>query len=167
MIDALFPGASHLQNPHPIVVHFPIAFLYGAALFYFAAWIVRRDSIAWAALSLLALGLATSLIALATGLWSSGGVMLDPSVKENVMEPHMRLMIAMAAVTAVLTLWAFIRRPMPSSGGRYLFLFGLLLMIVLLTKGADYGGMMVFDYNGGGGACSQPIPYNPNGAPIR
>jgi uncharacterized membrane protein len=166
VLDRFFPGASHLQNPHPLVVHFPIAFLYGAALLYFLASITRRDSIAWAALWFLVLGLATAIVAVATGWWSAGGVMLDPSVKENVLEPHKRLMFATSALAALLTLWAIIKRPMPASSSRYLFLLGLLVMIGLLSKGADYGGIMVYDYNGGGGACPQPIPYVPNAAPL-
>jgi uncharacterized membrane protein len=149
------------------VVHFPIAFLYGAALLYFIAWIARRDSIAWAALWLLALGLLSAAIAVGTGWWSAGGVMLDPSVKENVLEPHMRLMFATSALAALLTVWAIIKRPMPVSAARYFFLFGLLVMIALMTKGADYGGIMVYDYNGGGAACSQPIPYVAGRAPMR
>jgi uncharacterized membrane protein len=167
VLARFLPGADHLQNPHPLVVHFPIAFLYGAALLYFIAWMARRDSIAWAALWLLALGLLSAAIAVGTGWWSAGGVMLDPSVKENVLEPHMRLMFATSALAALLTLWAVIRRPMPVSAARYFFLFGLLVMIALMTKGADYGGIMVYDYNGGGGACSQPIPYVAGRAPMR
>jgi len=167
MLARFLPGAEHLQNPHPLVVHFPIAFLYGAALLYFLAWVARRDAIAWVALWLLVLGLIAGAIAVATGWWSAGGVMLDPSVKENVLEPHKRLMLATSAIAALLTLWALIQRPMPASALRYLFLFGLLVMIALMTKGADYGGIMVYDYNGGGGACRQPIPYVPNGAPVR
>jgi uncharacterized membrane protein len=165
VLGHFLPGAAHLQNPHPLVVHFPIAFLYGAALLYFVAWLTRRDSIAWAALWLLVLGLISGGVAVATGWWSAGGVMLDPSVKENVLEPHMRLMFATSAIAALLTLWAIIKRPMPSSASRYLFLFGLFVMVVLMTKGADYGGMMVYDYNGGGGACPQPIQYKAGGSP--
>ena len=167
MLARFLPGADHLQNPHPLVVHFPIAFLYGAALLYFIAWLMRRDSIAWAALWFLELGLISAAIALGTGWWSASGVMLDPSVKENVLEPHMRLMFAASAVAALLTLWAIIQRPMPASALRYVFLFGLVLMIALMTKGADYGGIMVYDYNGGGGACPQPIPYVSGRAPLR
>src|SRR5271169_4750265 len=69
MLARLLPGADHLQNPHPLAVHFPIAFLYGAALLYFVAWLSRRDSIAWAALWFLVLGLITAAIALGTGGW--------------------------------------------------------------------------------------------------
>jgi uncharacterized membrane protein len=167
VLARFLPGADHLQNPHPLVVHFPIAFLYGAALLYFLAWATRRDAIAWAALWFLVLGLVSGVVAVGTGWWSAGGVMLDPSVKENVLEPHMRLMFATSALAAILTLWAIIKRPMPTSASRYFFLFGLLLMIALMTKGADYGGIMVYDYNGGGGACRQPITYTPNGAAVR
>jgi uncharacterized membrane protein len=167
VLARFLPGASHLQNPHPLVVHFPIAFLYGAALLYFIAWMARRDSIAWAALWFLVLGLISAAIAVGTGWWSAGGVMLDPSVKENVLEPHLRLMFATCAMAALLTLWALVKRPMPVSASRYFFLFGLLVMIALMTKGADYGGIMVYDYNGGGGACPQPIPYVSDRAPVR
>jgi uncharacterized membrane protein len=34
MVGILFPGVQNVQNIHPLVVHFPIAFLLGAALFY-------------------------------------------------------------------------------------------------------------------------------------
>jgi uncharacterized membrane protein len=167
VLARFLPGADHLQNPHPLVVHFPIAFLYGAALLYFIAWLARRDTIAWTGLWFLVLGVLACVIAVSTGWWSAGGVMLDPSVKANVLQPHMRLMFATSALAALLGLWAIIKRPMPTAASRYFFLFGLLLMIVLMTKGADYGGIMVYDYNGGGGACAQPIPFVSGRAPVR
>jgi uncharacterized membrane protein len=167
VLARLLPGADHLQNPHPLVVHFPIAFLYGAALLYFVAWSARREAIAWAAMWFLVLGVLSAAVAVGTGWYSAGGVMLDPSVKENVLEPHMRLMFATSTIGALLAVWAIIKRPMPASPSRYLFFFGLVVMIALMTKGADYGGIMVYDYNGGGGACRQPIPYVANGAPAQ
>ena len=33
MVEALLLGVKHLQNIHPLLDHFPIAFLMGAALF--------------------------------------------------------------------------------------------------------------------------------------
>ena len=167
MLARFLPGLDHLQNPHPVVVHFPIAFLYGATFLYAIAMLMRRDSIAWAALCFLIFGLLAGVVAAATGWWSASGVMLDPAVKENVLEPHMRLMYATTAIAAALTLWAIIARPMPASSIRYLFMFGLIVMIALMTKGADFGGIMVYDYNGGGGACPQPIPYVSGRAPMR
>ncbi len=164
MLDRFFPGAQHLQNPHPLVVHFPIAFLYGAALLYLVAWISRRESVAWCALWLLVLGVIGAAVSIATGLYAREGVMVAQGVRENVLRPHMWTMIAASALAALLLLWALIRRPMPSAG-RLLFMAGLLAVVILIAKGADWGGLMVYDYNAGGGACSQPIDYNPTGAP--
>jgi len=65
VLGHFLPGAEHLQNPHPLVVHFPIAFFYGAAMLYFIAWIARRDSIAWIAFWMLALGLMAGIVAVA------------------------------------------------------------------------------------------------------
>ena len=53
LLTKLFPGIEHLQNIHPLVVHFPIAFLVGAGLFYVLTLIFRRDALAITAFSLL------------------------------------------------------------------------------------------------------------------
>ncbi len=34
LLQVLLPGAQHLQNLHPLIVHFPIVFLISAALLY-------------------------------------------------------------------------------------------------------------------------------------
>ena len=52
MLKLLFPGVDHLQNIHPLVVHFPIAFLIGSALLYALALLLRRDVLATSALAL-------------------------------------------------------------------------------------------------------------------
>jgi hypothetical protein len=32
-------------------------------------------------------------------------------------------------------------------------------LLVVMSFGADYGARMVYDYNAGGDACSQPIEF--------
>jgi hypothetical protein len=44
--------------------------------------------------------------------------------------------------------------------GRGVFLATLVVVVALIAKGADYGGRMVYDYNAGGNACSQPIEFS-------
>jgi hypothetical protein len=52
-------------------------------------------------------------------------------------------------------------RPVGDRGAALLFfLFLLFLLLASLTKGADYGGRMVYDYNAGGNACGQPIDFS-------
>ena len=154
----MLPGAQHLQNLHPLVIHFPIAFLMGAALLYVAAWLLKRDSFAHSAFVVLVLGALSLTVAVATGLYAEQGVMLSLSVREHLLQPHKAAMLATLAVGTMLTIWAVVARPFPKKG-RPLFLFLLLVMIGAMTVGADFGGRMVYDYNAGGNACRQPIQF--------
>lgn len=158
MIDRILPGASHLQNLHPLFVHFPIAFLYGAALLYFVASIRASESLKWAALWMLVLSALGAAASLATGLYAAPGLMVSVSVRHELLAHHKHLMIAASAMTGILTMWALATRPMPTRG-RYIFLAGLAAIVALIAIGADLGGQMVYDYNAGGSACSQPIDY--------
>lgn len=158
MLERVFPGASHLQNFHPIVVHFPIAFLCGAALLYFLAAAIGSESLKWAAFWSLILGTLAAAVSIATGLEAGEGVMVAESVRTALLDHHKHLMIATGVIAAAMTIWALVARPMPSRF-RWAFLVGLLVMCGVLARGADYGGRMVYDYNAGGNACGQPIDF--------
>ena len=154
----MLPGAQHLQNIHPLVIHFPIAFLMGAALLYVAAWMLKSDRFAQSAFVMLVLGALSLVAAVATGLYAEQGVMVHLSVRTQLLAPHKRLMLVTSGLCVVLTGWAVMVRPFPKRG-RLPFLFLLLVMIGVMTVGADFGGRMVYDYNAGGSACRQPIQF--------
>ena len=154
-----FPGAQHLQNIHPLVVHFPIALLFAAMLIYWLGVFARREAWQWSGLWMLVLGALGAAAATATGLYAAPGVMLAPSVKTVLLANHKRLMIAVAILSVVLALWAIAARPTPARG-RKVFLAMLVVVVALIAKGADYGGRMVYDYNAGGYACGQPIEFS-------
>ena len=154
----MLPGAQHLQNLHPLVIHFPIAFLMGAALLYVAAWMLKHDGFAQSAFVVLVMGALSLTVAVATGLYAEQGVMVSLSVREHLLQPHKTAMLATLAICMILTLWAMLARPFPKKG-RLLFLFLCLVMIGVMTAGADFGGRMVYDYNAGGNACRQPIQF--------
>lgn len=156
MLERILPGASDLQNIHPMLVHFPIAFLYGAALFYLLASISASEGLKWTALWMLMLGALGAAAALSSGLYAAPGLMVSESVRHELLRHHKHLMVAVSAVTGVLTIWALATRPMPTRG-RYLFLAGLIAVMWLIAAGADIGGEMVYGYNAGGSACPQPI----------
>jgi uncharacterized membrane protein len=159
MFEALFPGVAHLQNIHPLTVHFPIAFLAGALLFYALAWLLRRDRLAETAFACLALGALSALVSVGTGLYAEPGVMVSRSVRARLLHQHKELMLWTASLAVVLAAWATIFRPLPARG-RPLFFFLFLTMLVIMAFGSDYGARMVYDYNAGGNACPQPIEFN-------
>lgn len=159
MLDLTFPGVQHLQNVHPLVVHFPLALLPGATLFYLLAWLAGRESLAWTALWFLVLGTASGAVAAGTGLYASEGVMVDPTVREHLLNPHKLWMLGTLGSSAGLALWAVAGRPFPARG-RGVFVLLLLVVVALMAHGADYGGRLVYDYNAGGNACGQPIEFS-------
>jgi uncharacterized membrane protein len=152
-----FPGGAALQNLHPLVVHFPIAFLTAAMLLYWAAWITRRDDWAWPGLLMLACGAFGGLFAIITGLRARDSVMVAQSVRDHLLLRHEYTMIAAWALSLLALAWAWRARPLPRAG-RIGFMFLLLIMSLILAKGADYGGWMVFGYNAGG-SLPQPIEF--------
>jgi uncharacterized membrane protein len=158
MLETLFPGVQHLQNIHPLVVHFPIAFLTGAALIYFLSWIFRSETFAMGAFLILILGVFSAGVAVGTGLYAEPGVMISRSVREKLLESHERFMLVTFALSILLTFWAVMARPFPKKG-RPIFLILFVALLIIMSIGADYGARMVYDYNAGGRACPQPIDY--------
>ena len=156
MVERILPGASQLQNYHPLLVHFPIAFIYGASLLYFVAWITASEKLQWTALWMLVLAAVSAGSALVSGFYAAPGLMVSQSVRDQLLAHHKHLMVAASILTGVLSLWALTSRPMPTRA-RVLFIAGLLALMVLIAAGADLGGEMVFGYNAGGSACPQPI----------
>jgi uncharacterized membrane protein len=153
-----FRGLEALQNIHPLVVHYPVALLTLAALLYVVAWVSRRESWAWPALWMLALGTLGAAFAVWTGLRASAGVMVAQSVRDHILIHHKQVMIAVFAMSAVLSSWALSARPMPRRG-RAGFIVLMVAMALLLASGADYGAWMVYGYNAGG-SLPQPIEFS-------
>jgi uncharacterized membrane protein len=158
VLERILPGASQLQNYHPLLVHFPIAFIYGAALLYFVAWITASEKLQWTALWMLVLAALSAGLALASGFYAAPGLMVSQSVRDELLAHHKHLMVSASILVGVLTLWALASRPMPTRA-RVLFMAGLLALMVLIAAGADLGGEMVYTYNAGGSACPQPIDF--------
>ncbi len=158
MLERLLPGVAHLQNSHPLFVHFPIALLSAAVAFYVFAWIANSDRLAGVAFAALLAGTVGGAVAISTGLYANEGVMVARSVRAAILNEHKTLMLTTGGIALLLSVWAIIQRPFPRRA-RPLFLILLLIMVGVMLKGADDGGRMVYDYNAGGNACGQPIEY--------
>lgn len=107
----------------------------------------------------LALGALTAVLSAATGLYAGDGVMVAKSVRAHLLLAHKTWMLTIVAMSVALALWAAFAKGYPKKF-RALFVLSCLVMAAILAKGADYGGRMVYDYNAGGYACSQPIEFS-------
>ena len=158
MLERLLPGAAHLQNSHPLFVHFPIALLSAAVAFYVLAAIFRSDRLAAVAFAMLLAGTAGGAVAIGTGLYADQGVMVARSVRTAILNEHKALMLTTGGIALALSIWSLVQRPFPRRA-RPLFIILLFVMFAVMLKGADDGGRMVYDYNAGGNACGQPIEF--------
>jgi uncharacterized membrane protein len=129
-----------------------------AALFYLLALIFRKDTFATTAFFLLILGAISACVAAGTGLYAEDGVMVSFSVREHLLEHHEQLMLTTTGLSIILAVWAIIARPFPKKQ-RVIFILLFVVLLAVMTWGADYGARMVYDYNAGGNACSQPIEF--------
>lgn len=153
-----FRGLQAVQNLHPLVVHYPVALLTLAALLYLVAWLFKRESWARPALLMLVLGTLGAGLAVWTGLHASAGVMVAGSVREHILIHHQQVMIAVFAISVLLSGWALYAPPLPQHN-RAVFLALVVVMAFLIAKGTDYGAWMVYGYNAGG-ALPQPIEFS-------
>ena len=106
LIKTMLPGLQHLQNWHPLIVHFPIALLSGMALIYGASFAFRQHQWEKLAFGMLVLGTVTAGLAVWSGLNAQDGVMVARSVRAELINAHRTWMLATLGLSMALTLWA-------------------------------------------------------------
>ena len=153
----LFPGIRALaMNVHPMVVHFPIAFLSAFFLLDIIGVSFRRPAVRQVASWMLYLGAFGAVTAAAAGLIAAGSVPHGESVHE-VMEWHQRLMLGVSALAVVLAVWrAAVAGRCSSTMAQGLHLFLATLMITLMVLGTDLGGLMVYQHGVGVASLQSP-----------
>jgi predicted heme/steroid binding protein/uncharacterized membrane protein len=135
-----FPMAR--RHPHPMVVHFPIAFLMGASLFIFLYLLFKNPTFNTLSFYLLVLGAISSPFAVAAGLftwWINYRLKLTYYVKRKI-----QLAILLLILEILLILWYSLspRVSLPEIHPIYFILMLILTPIVGLL--GYYGGQMTF-----------------------
>lgn len=142
MQDSSFlEGISSLLNIHPLLVHFPIAFLSLFVVFDLLGTAIKKIELRHFSGYLLYLGTFFAVLTVLSGLNAAETVPHGHNVHE-IMERHEHLGISIAALAISLTTWR-LRRTV-EGWGIYNFLSVVLLGIIIL--GADLGGLMVYKY---------------------
>ena len=146
---ALLPGIRALaSNVHPLIVHFPIAFLTTYFLAEIAGLIMRSAGLRQLASGMLYLGAGAAVIAAAAGLIAAAEVPHGSQVHE-IMEWHQRLMLSVSIIAIVLALWRAFAGVTVSTMATGLSLFLSAAMMTLMVFGTDLGGFMVYRYGVG------------------
>jgi uncharacterized membrane protein len=131
-----FPMAK--RHPHPMVVHFPLAFLMASSLFVLLSLIFKNSSFEITSFYLLILGAVASPFAMATGFftwWVNYRLKLTLFVKRKI-----QLSILLLILEIILILW---RTSNPTVNNPLYFILIILLTPVVGLLGY-YGGQMTF-----------------------
>ncbi len=135
-------GVQEMINIHPLFVHFPIALLLAASMFYFLGSIFKKEELFVAGKWSLFLGTLGSGVAVWSGLQAAETVFHDEEI-HKIMMAHQYVGIAILVSSAALSLWVILsKKTIPSM--RLVFLGGLLILSVLIAQAADFGGRMVY-----------------------
>jgi uncharacterized membrane protein len=135
---------------HPVLIHFPIAFLLGGLLIDLVARFRPRESLTRAASGLLAAGVLSGVVAAFAGVVSYYTVPAHTEAAHGQMDMHLVLASAALVLFAVVAIARWRRRAQPAST---LALSTGLMSAALLIGAAFLGGKIV--YEGGAGVDPQ------------
>jgi len=144
-----FAGIEALgTNLHPLIVHFPIAFLTGFFLLELIGAVLRQPGLRHAASWMLYLGALGAIAAAAAGLVAEATVPHGSGV-HDIMEWHERLGLTIAGLSSVLAIWRLLSRERFSAMAEALHLFMGATVLAGIIFAADLGGLMVYQHGVG------------------
>lgn len=133
---------------HPLVIHFPIAFLLSSALLDIAAWVVKRPRLHDAAFGLLVLGTLGAGAAVLTGDAAHDAVKHLPGIVEP-LESHEKLGFFTLWTAVAASLLRLVARRENSRGAFFVVALLTALSLGLLVRTALYGGRLVYRHGAG------------------
>ncbi|MDF9392003.1 MULTISPECIES: DUF2231 domain-containing protein [Methylococcus] len=143
------PGLVALApNIHPLLVHFPIAFLNAFFLLDLIAVAMGKRELRMVASWMLYLGTLGAASAAAAGLYAASFVPHGEAVHE-ILEWHERLGLTVTSLALGLSLWRLIARYRFSGMANVFHLFLAGIMVTAMFFGADLGGLMVYQHGVG------------------
>lgn len=156
---AVMPGIAAMNNIHPMFVHFPIAFLLTFFILDVIASVANKDEWRNVAGWLLYLGAATGIVTVATGLYAAAIVPHGENV-HDIMEHHEQFGLAVLSLAFVLSLWRWLGGRFLRGGVNVLYLGVAAIMVICMSVGADFGGLMVYHYGVNVGVAEVPTTFD-------
>jgi uncharacterized membrane protein len=141
----MLPGLKSMLNLHPLFVHFPIAFWFGALLFEILAMWRSNNDLHRTAVRLLYLGTLAAFAAAFTGWLAQSSV--EPSLTiQRVFDIHETLMLIATSLASALSIYCFAKRADFSANSRRILLAGLIALAIVTIIGTDRGAQLVYQY---------------------
>ncbi len=145
IFSVLLPGISGIANIHPIIVHFPIAFLLMFFLIDLFGSLFKQQHWRQFSTGLLYLGTIAAAAAVAAGLAAKSSVEHGESV-HLIMERHETMGISVLCLAVLLSLWRLLSKETITGLSNILYLSLSTVLIGLMIIGADLGSLMVYKY---------------------
>ncbi|PPD41376.1 MAG: hypothetical protein CTY16_16015 [Methylobacter sp.] len=155
LFSTLMPGVSAMMNIHPVLVHFPIAFLLAFFAVDTVAVLAKKPSWREVASWFLYLGTVAAAFTVLAGLIAADTVPHGDNV-HAIMERHEHFGISVLSLATVLSLWRMKTGAALHGVANGLFLSAAAILCLLLGLGADLGGLMVYKY--GVAVAAVPVP---------
>ena len=141
----MLPGLKSMLNIHPLFVHFPIAFWFGALLFEAIAIWRSNDDLHRTAVRLLYLGTLCAFAAAFTGWLAESSV--EPSIEiQRVFDIHETLMLTATSLASALSIYCFAKRADFPANSRRILLAGLIALAIVTVIGTDRGAQLVYQF---------------------
>jgi len=145
IFSALMPGIAAMDNIHPVLVHFPIAFLAAFFALDLIATLAKkqqwRDVASW----LLYLGAVFAVFTVIAGFNAAGSVAHGEDV-HPIMEQHKDFGITVLSLAIFLSIWRAVSGGVIQGIANIFFLVLAAAMFTVMLLGADLGGLMVYQY---------------------
>lgn len=145
VFSTLMPGLSSMDNIHPVLVHFPIAFLSAFFALDMIGTLAKKQHWRNVAGWLLYLGAVAAVFTVIAGFSAAGSVAHGEEV-HAIMERHKNFGVAVLCLAILLSAWRAISGSVIEGMANWFFLILAALLFGLMVLGADLGGLMVYQY---------------------
>ncbi|MFI3156519.1 MAG: DUF2231 domain-containing protein [Methylococcaceae bacterium] len=145
IFSILMPGISGMENIHPLLVHFPIAFLSAFFVLDLVGTLAKKQHWRNVAGWLLYLGTVAAVFTVTAGFIAASTVAHSEEV-HAIMERHEHFGVSVLSLATLLSLWRIKAGGIIQGGANGFFLVLAGLLCALMALGADLGGLMVYHY---------------------
>lgn len=155
IFPSLMPGLANMDNIHPMLVHFPLAFLSTFWVLDVVGTLAKKQQCRNAASWLLYLGTVGALFTVIAGFIAANSVPHGEDV-HAIMERHEHFGVSVLSLAALLSVWRLRTGGVIQGGANSFFLALATLLCGLMMLGADLGGLMVYKY----GVAVKAVPVS-------